>query len=192
MKLSCECGKVTGEIVNANANSGIRVVCCCDDCQTFANHLNKTDQTLDEFGGTEIYQTSQSQVVIHTGLDQLQCLRLKPKGLLRWYTGCCNTPVANTVSAGMPFAGMINTFWHKDNNPDADIGPVRAYVQTQHATGTPTYPKASAKFPLGITLHIMRKMLGWKVRGMSKPSVFFKDGRPAVKPVLVFENTEVG
>lgn len=184
INLTCGCGAVTGCAANVTPSSGSRVVCCCSDCQDFAAHIGRESDTLDTFGGTEIFQMSQSQVTIDQGHDKLQSMRLSKKGLLRWYTSCCNTPVGNTMSAGMPFVGVIHTFMDIPDR-DAALGPVRAYVQTQHAKGEPDYPHHSPKFPLGITLRIMRKMLAWKIQGKHKPSVFFgDDGRPVVKPII--------
>jgi len=185
LRLSCKCGAVSGTATNLNASSGNRVVCCCNDCQAFAKHLGAEADTLDEFGGTDLFQTSQSQVRIEQGQEKLQSVRLTKKGLLRWYTTCCKTPVGNTINAKMPFVGLIHTFIDIPDRATA-LGPVRAYVQTQHAKGTPNYPKHHAKFPLGITLRILRKMLVWKISGKQKPTVFFKDdGQPVVKPIVL-------
>lgn len=183
LALSCQCGAVKGSAIDITASNSNRVVCCCSDCQAFAWHLHRAD-TLDEFGGTEIFQTSLSQVKIDQGHDQLQSLRLTSKGLLRWYTACCNTPVANTASLKIPFAGIIHTFW--DTTDKDQLGPIRAHVQTRDAIGTPDYPDHSAKFPVGITLRIMRQVLTWKLQGKGKPSVFFADdGKPVKKPIIV-------
>lgn len=185
VNLKCRCGAVKGTATDITPSSGIHVVCCCSDCQAFATHLGRASDTLDQFGGTDIYQTSQSQVQIQQGQDKLQGTRLTKKGLLRWHTTCCNTPVANTMSAKMPFAGVIHTFMDLPDR-DATLGPVRAYVQTQHAIGSPDYPTHSAKFPPGITIRIIFKMLAWRMSGKHKPSVFFKDtGEPAVKPIVL-------
>jgi len=178
VKLKCRCGAVEGVAVNATAKTGNRVVCCCDDCQRFADHLNFEGEILDEFGGTELYQTSQSQVKINTGVEHLRCARLSPKGLNRWYTDCCNTPVGNTMGSSMPFIGVIHNFMAIEGKRSDTLGAIRAYVQVQHARGNPTYPHSSKKFPLGITLRIIRKLLTWKFKGMNKPSAFFdKQGR---------------
>lgn len=182
--LKCQCGAVTGTVNNVAPSTGSRVVCCCSDCQDFAEYLGQQDAVLDTFGGTEIYQTGQSHVTIEQGAEHLACMRLKEKGLLRWYTSCCNTAIGNTINAGFPFVGVIHTFIDADNR-DQTLGPVKAYVQTQHAIGEPDYPNHSAKFPLGVTLSIVGKMLLWKIQGKSKPSVFFdKDGRAVVKPLI--------
>ena len=175
---------VQGLAAGITPASGNRVVCCCSDCQAFAHYLEQ-DNILDEFGGTDIYQTSQAQISIQQGRDQLRSMRLTEKGLLRWYTACCNTPVGNSINAKMPFIGVIHNFL---DLPDfaAALGPVRAYVQTQDALGTPNYPKHSEKFPLGITVRIIRKMLIWKLQGKSTPSAFFNDdGKPVSKPLIL-------
>jgi len=121
ISLQCQCGKVRGVARACTGTSGNRVVCCCGDCQAFAEYLQCEEDILDEFGGTEIYQTSQAQVEISSGQDQLKSMRLKRKGLLRWYTGCCNTPVANTMNAGMPFAGIFLNFMAFENSGTLNI-----------------------------------------------------------------------
>lgn len=186
IKLKCQCGAVAGVAINITPKNGNRLVCCCNDCQSFAQHLGRESDTLDEFGGTEIFQTSQSQVRIKKGAKHLRSLRLTPKGLTRWYTDCCNTPVANTINANFPFAGLIHTFISIKGDNTPALGPVSAYVQTQHAIGTPTYPHSAKKFPLGVTLKVLRKIVGWKAKGMQKPSVFFdNEGRPVSKPTVL-------
>lgn len=180
------CGAVEGVAVGVTPQSGNRVVCCCDDCQRFAEHLNGESDILDEFGGTDIYQTSQSQVTVNSGAEHLRCVRLSEKGLTRWYTDCCKTPIGNTLSAKVPFVGGIHSFMDIDQGRDETLGPVRAYVQIQHARGEPTYPHGAEKFPLGITLRIVRKMLMWKLRGMSKPSAFYDEsGKAQSKPTVL-------
>ncbi len=184
ISLRCQCGTVKGHIDNATPSSGNHVVCCCSDCQAFAHSLDTSTEILDAFGGTRIYQTSQSQLTISEGAEQLRCLRLTPKGLPRWHTGCCNPPVGNTVSASMPFVGVIHSFID-DANQSASLGLVRAWVQTQHATSAPDYPRSAKGFPVGITIRLIFKMLGWKLRGMHKPSAFFDaNGQPVSKPVV--------
>ena len=183
--LQCRCGQVKGTAHDINPRKGLRVVCCCDSCQEFANHLGQESITLDQFGGTEVFQATQSQITVEEGQDKLHCLRLSKKGPLRWYTSCCNTPVANTVSAKMAFAGIIHTFMNVDNR-DEILGPVKAYVQTQHAIGTPDYPTSSPKFPLGLIAKIIKNQLIENIKGRQTPSVFFgNDKRPRVKPIIV-------
>ena len=110
LSLKCRCGEVSGSATDVTPSSGTRVVCCCSDCQAFAVYLGAQSDTLDDFGGTEIFQLTQSQFVIDQGMDKLRSMRLTKKGLLRWYTGCCNTPIGNTITAKMPLVGVIHTF----------------------------------------------------------------------------------
>jgi len=127
-----------------------------------------------------------SRVRIDSGAEQLRCLRLSPKGAKRWYTNCCQTPVGNTVSAAFPFVGVIHSFLDDELDRDKELGPIRAYVQTQHALGTPSYPHSAKKFPPGITFRILRKMLVWKLQGLAKPSAFFdENGRPVSPPHIL-------
>jgi len=186
VQLGCSCGAVRGVAVNITPNSGSRVVCCCDDCQKFAAQLEPNTDILDEFGGTDIFQISQSQVKIEAGEEHIRCLRLTSKGLYRWYTECCKTPIGNSLKASFPFIGVIHNFMPLENERDHILGNVRAYVQTKHALGAPTYLTSSEKFPIGITIRIMRKMLVWKIKGMNSPSAFFNEnGKPIVKPIIV-------
>lgn len=186
VQLKCSCGAVQGVALKITPQNGNRVVCCCDDCQKFAIELNREADVLDNFGGTDIYQTSQSQVRIDTGAEHIRCLRLSSKGLYRWYTDCCKTPIGNTLGSGVPFIGLIHNFTNTENDRDNVLGAVRAYVQIKYARGAPTYPHMSEKYPIGITLRFIRKMLFWKIKGMNKPSAFFTEsGAAIVKPTTM-------
>jgi hypothetical protein len=54
------------------------------------------------WGGTDIFHMPPGRVKLTAGTDSLRCLRLSNK-VLRWYSECCRTPIANTPrSAGLP------------------------------------------------------------------------------------------
>lgn len=183
ISLKCTCGAVRGVAKNITQTNGIRIVCCCDDCQSFAHYLERADDILDEFGGTDISQTSQSQIEIEQGAEHLRCVKLKKKGLVRWYTECCKTPIGNTMNGSMPFIGVIHSFMDDEGRRDNNLGAVQAYVMNKHALKPPTHKNSAEKFPLGITLKVIKKMAVWKLRGMHKPSPFFsEDGRAVSKP----------
>ena len=105
--LKCECRKVRGVATDVSAGAGTRVVCYCDDCQEFANYLDRGNTVLDEHGGTDIFQLAPARVTITQGREHIRCLHLTNKGTFRWYAGCCNTPIGNTRDASFPFVGMI-------------------------------------------------------------------------------------
>ena len=182
INLKCQCGDVQGTATELSPRSSNRVVCCCSDCQAFAAFLDPDAPALDSAGGTDIYQTSQSQIKIHAGQENLRVMKLSPKGLLRFYTSCCKTPVGNAMSGALPFFGIIHTFIDVEDL-DAALGEVQAYCQTQDAKGTVDHPKAHPKFPLALTARILSQILIWKLQGKHKPSAFFdQSGQPISPP----------
>ncbi len=52
---------------------------------------------LDERGGSQIIQVPPKNLTFTQGREVLASMRLTEKGLLRWYAGCCNTPIGNTL-----------------------------------------------------------------------------------------------
>src|SRR5579871_159514 len=106
--LRCRCGEVRGIARQVSPKGGFRVVCYCEDCQTFARFLQRED-VLDAAGGTDIFQMPPARVELVAGLDAVRCLRLSERGVLRWYTDCCRTPIANSAGPGFPIIGMIHS-----------------------------------------------------------------------------------
>ena len=134
--IQCTCGKFAGTARSLSPAEVNHAVCYCDDCQSFAHFLGRADDVLDEHGGTEVYQVSPARVAIDQGIDHLACVRLRPKGLYRWYSACCNTPIANTVSGKIPFVGLIHTFMVKQPDYAKAVGPIRCAFFPDSATGT--------------------------------------------------------
>lgn len=88
--LRCRCGEVTGSVERPDQQSGRRLVCYCDDCQAAAHFFDRPEALLDRDGGTEVYQTAPARLTLEAG-EHLRCMRQSPKGLLRWYAGCCRS-----------------------------------------------------------------------------------------------------
>ena len=86
--LSCSCGKLTGKL---DPKGGNRLVCYCGDCQMAARYLQPDRPQLDPNGGSDIFQVAPCNLQLTGGLEHLACVRLSPKGLLRWYAECCNS-----------------------------------------------------------------------------------------------------
>ncbi len=181
--LKCKCGELRGTVTNVSPETGNRLICYCNDCQAFARYLDQESAILDEHGGTDIYQTVPAAVNISAGSDQLRCKRLTENGLFRWYTQCCKTPVGNTVSAGLPFAGLFHNIMDDDGARDQNMGPVRYYVQGKTAKGKPPADKVHAGFPFAMLARSLPMLLIAKLRGQHKPSPFFDDkGQPIISP----------
>jgi len=97
LPLRCRCGRLRGIASNVSPSTGFRFICYCKDCQAFARFLDRAD-VLDPAGGTNIFQMPPGRVKLTAGTDAMRCLRLSDK-VLRWYTECCRTPIANTPLA---------------------------------------------------------------------------------------------
>lgn len=177
--VSCRCGAVKARLVPAGPLQGTRVTCYCKDCQAFARHLGAEGRGLDAPGGTDIYQTLPVHVQIVEGAEYLRALRLSPKGLVRWYAGCCNTPLANTLpSPKLAFVGVLAA---NADDPGA-LGPTRAVVNTGGASPGPKIKDYGfARAGVNILKRHVTALLSSK-RG----SPFFDaDGQPIVTPTVL-------
>jgi hypothetical protein len=179
--LQCRCGTIKG-VVSAprTANRG---VCYCLDCQAFAHFLGRADDILDERGGSDVIQVLPKYLTFSQGTDALACMRLTPKGLLRWYAGCCNTPVGNTLATPkVSFVGLLHTCLE---NPAASLddafGPVRAWVNTGGASGEPK-PRSAGLGRAG--LWFITTILKARINGDYRQTPFFNvsTGTPVVSP----------
>ncbi|XPF95264.1 DUF6151 family protein [Colwellia sp. RE-S-Sl-9] len=111
-------------------------------------------------------------------------IRLIPKGMYRWYTKCCNTPIGNSMGAGVPFIGIIHSFMDNASTRDEELGKNRGHIQIKFAKKeVPTDLKGSS---FKIILRSLSKLVVWKIKGLNKPSVFFDDnGKPIVEPNIL-------
>ncbi|MBV2361074.1 hypothetical protein KUH32_15015 [Thalassococcus sp. CAU 1522] len=168
--LSCSCGAMRWHV--DDRAGGTHVACYCADCQTFANHLGKPDYLTN--GGTEIFQTLPANIAIDAGMEHLALLRLSPNGLLRWYAGCCGTPLATTLPrASLPFVGVILP-------PGAPgFGPVTAHLNTAAAHSPQRQSGA-----MGAVFAILGRTLAAYLTGR-RGSLFFDDGHPVRDPLVL-------
>ncbi len=185
VSLQCRCGNVRGVATDVSPTSGNRIVCYCDDCQAFANFLER-DDILDVAGGTDIFQIAPSQVRITQGDAELRCVRLSVKGLFRWYTNCCRTPIGNTVGPRLPFVGVIHSFMdhtRDGHTPDEVLGKPLGYIHGRFAVGG-LPPHAHPRTSFGLIVRIAGRLLGWWMMGKGVPSPFFdsKTNGPRVEP----------
>ena len=188
LPLACRCGAVRGVAHGVAPNVGNHCVCFCDDCQAFAKFLGRDRDVLDPNGGTDIFQLSPARVTISEGRDRLACLRLTPRGPLRWYAACCNTPIGNTLATGrLPFLGLVlGCVDAEGRSLDELLGPVRLRIMARFARGELGDPEAHERFVLSHVLAIFRRMLRWRIRGDHKRSPFFDptSGEPVSPPTM--------
>ena len=186
VELRCACGTVRGVVAEASARTCNRAVCYCDDCQTFARFLGR-DDVMNERGGTDILQVAPSRVRIVAGQEQLRCMRLSPKGLLRWYTECCKTPAGNMLpSPRSPFIGFPVRFVAPQGGTlDAAVGPSRGGIFGRFAIGGCPEGVAERVGP-GLLVRSVAWLLGNVVRGRHAPSPFWTaSGEALVAPTVL-------
>lgn len=155
--LRCECGTVRGFV--ADPRKTFRGVCYCRDCQAFAHFLGREREVLNDRGGTGVIQTVPRNVTFSQGLTALACIRLTPKGLLRWYAGCCNTPVGNTLANyKLSFVGLVDTCLRDPTRSlEESFGQSRAVVYVESARGAPKPRQMAQGRMIGFALGTLLK-----------------------------------
>lgn len=181
--VSCSCGKLKGRLEQTQGVN--RGLCYCADCQAFARFLKRDAEILDERGGTDIVQTVPKHLIFTEGLEHLACMRLSPKGLLRWYAACCNTPIGNTLpNFKFSFVGLVhNCLAEESVSLDQAFGPKRMQLNTQSALGQ---PKPETFGLLQAIPRLAGMLLKTRLDGSYKRSPFFTDaGEPIVTPKVL-------
>lgn len=184
-KIECQCGKLQGHILDKGLSS--RVICYCADCQAFARYLERADEVLDADGGTEIVQVAQPRMKFTQGLEHLVIMRLSEKGLFRWYTSCCNTPLGNTLSnPKLSFIGLIHSSLDM-SRIEQDFGNKIAKVNVASATGT---PKPEQTGLMATILRFIGMIVSARIGNRYKQSQLFTQAGEPVAPVTVLSREQ--
>jgi hypothetical protein len=182
--LKCRCGTVRGTV--AEPKLANHAICYCRDCQAFAHFLGRPAEILDERGGSTIFQTLPKYVTITQGSEALACMRLTEKGLMRWYAGCCNTPIGNTAAtAKLSFVGLVHSCLEGSKTSlEESFGPVRAVVNTHSATGD---PKPKSRGMAATVAWLIPVMIKARIDGGYKKTPFFNidSGAPVAQPKVL-------
>ncbi len=172
LPLQCRCGHVRGVATEMAPHFGNYAICYCDDCQAFAHYLGRPD-VLDANGGTPIFQMAPRRMRITDGISALRAVKPSEKGMTRYFTDCCKTPIGNTISPSFPFVGMILAF----------LGPIPGGRTREEVLGKPmggmgkfalgTPPAGThPKMAVGAMARVARLLAGWWLTGKGKPSPF--------------------
>ena len=187
LPLRCRCGQVRGVARDVSPSLGLRLVCYCKDCQAFVHFLRRPD-VLDVAGGTDILQMPPKRLKITAGADALRSLRFSKK-VLRWYVGCCRTPIANSAaSPWFPLIGLIHSFMDFEacgGSRNETLGPPLCRIHERSAVSSlPAAAPPAASF--GILTQRASKVLGWWLRGFGRPNPVFdaRTGAPLSAPRL--------
>lgn len=187
LPIRCDCGHVRGH-ADVRNHRARRAVCYCHDCRMFAYFLARADTILDRYGGTEVVQLSQGRVRFEGGHERLACMRLTPKGLLRWYAGCCQTPIGNIPpNRHIPYLGLLHTcidFGATGHTAESLLGPIDCRVNARDPHLRRMHADAHERIPPGTLIRVAFRVLGWRLRGDQRHSPFFDaaSGRPIVEP----------
>jgi len=164
IELHCRCGSVRGS-VDFSRPSRVRVVCHCGDCAAYARHIG------DE-RATQIVLATPNQIQIRSGKENIRCLRLTERGLTRWFTACCKTPLANTSRhAWMPFVGLMTCVLH---------------VEHETVLGPPTHANGSHPTPWRTVLRSLWTLtLGFLLRRHRPHAFFDAKGKLLAEPEVI-------
>lgn len=189
--VGCQCGAVRGSLRDASSSTCNRWLCYCDDCQAFLHHLGRSD-LLDAHGGSEVVQVAPRTVSFNQGTEYIVGVRLTAKGMHRWYSSCCKTPLGNTVSPSLPFIGMHAAALRgapRASDRTEIFGRVRAATSGEFALGGPDESIPRAHF--WHLLLAMWRILGWKLNGSTWPHPYYDraTGAPS-RPVTVLSPAE--
>ena len=185
--LRCRCGGLRGHVVPSIAAT--RAICYCKDCQAYARFL-ETPGIADANGGTEVIASSAQAVHLTSGSERLACLSLRDGGLLRWYAGCCKTPIANTPrNPGMPYVGLVHCCLEAEAPPlDKSFGQRRIVVNTQSARN---HVRATPLATLARVVVLMTSLAGARLTGAYRRNPFFVAGtRTPIRDVHVLSADE--
>jgi hypothetical protein len=188
-ELRCRCGEVRGFVADASPHTVNRIVCYCDDCQAFAHQIRRAD-LLDAHGGSDIVQLAPASLTLVQGQDRIVGLQLTPKGLFRWHTSCCNTPMGNTLSPAIPFVGIVvQAFDGGAPRADEAFGRPVGAIFGKFAIDEP--PAGSKRMSPSLLWRAIRMVLSWRLRGRAWPNPFFRrDTRAPIYPVTVLSQSE--
>ncbi|MCF2856603.1 DUF6151 family protein [Pseudoalteromonas sp. SMS1] len=179
LNFQCDCGSVTGTVACGSAFFRNRVMCYCDDCQAFVNHLGH-EQSLNAFGGTDVFQVSASQVTFTSGKEHVKCLKVTPKGVHRWYTDCCKAPLGNTIGAAWPLVGLIRSSIVQDL--DKVVGPISGSVFCKYANQPIPHDIKGPSSHKRIVVTMVMKLMIWRLLGKGSPNPFYSAGKAISKP----------
>lgn len=181
-EFQCGCGRLRG-VVRLQQRP-VRGVCYCNDCQAYARLTGQEALTLDASGGTEVVATQARCVVIQAGKDWLRCHSLSDVGLLRWYAGCCGTPIANTLrNRNMPYVGVHHRCLGPAAAREAAFGRVSMHVNRSSARA-PVAALRLRKFA-ALARFVPALLLG-RMTGSYRQSAFFNGrGEPVSPPEVI-------
>lgn len=188
LHLRCRCGKLSLRVDDVSPATVNRLACHCRGCTQFARDMRP--EILDARGGTERFVVSPATVSIARGREMLACRQQTPRGALRWYASCCDTPLGLTLrTPKIPFIGLdVHTVQTERDGPDLDatLGPLRAWVNVSPRPADARAIRATPGALFSMLRHLIPLTWRWWRRGDHRCSPMFDD---AAHPVVEVDRT---
>ena len=132
LHFQCVCGSLTGRLHDIDPSVGDHLICHCSDCLAFARYLDCAERVPNDQEGIELFQTRVSRMSITSGKENLSCVHLTEKRMLRWFTRCCRTPLFHTLETGwVPFVTTHVAILNPENRAAA-IGEPRGHTHIRN------------------------------------------------------------
>ena len=189
LRHACRCGQTELALDVTGFGAASRIICYCDDCQTFARALDAQADVLGPGSGTGIVQSTPDRLRIVKGAENLAILRLSPKGLLRWYAGCCDTPMCNSLpKMGVPFVGIV---FRREEGPAVTqiLGKRCAQVFTTTARPRGEAPRKDVGFAV-TGFAVLRRMIVALLSGRAKTNPLRAPAGAPIAPIRVLTPEE--
>ncbi len=176
LRFSCRCGSLSGHLTPGAEKLGSRILCHCADCRAVELYHDCPDPSG---SGVDLLQLNPDMVHIDQGAAHLSLLQLSPRGLFRWYAGCCGTPLFNTPrTPKLPFVAVRSALF---DDPDR-LGRViaQAFIPKR---GKPPVHKGAAR----MTYKLMTRMIPARLSGRWRQTPFFDiaTGAPVSPPLVL-------
>jgi hypothetical protein len=173
---TCRCGALRGRLTDADPAQGTHMVCHCADCRRANAHFGLDGSEED---GVHIWQTTPDRLRIERGADHLRLMRLTEGGLSRWYAGCCDTPLFNTLATPrLPFVGVLTA---RLDAPER-LGPVVAEAFVPAGEGRTRHVRGGL-----VMWRFIRRTVAARLSGRWRRTPFFdvRTGRPIAVPEVL-------
>ena len=182
--LQCQCGALQGEL--SQPQQGVRGVCYCKDCRAYTQHLGRGNGLHDALGGVEFVATLAKQLRFTRGAENLVCLSLSDKGLLRWHAKCCNTPIGSTLrNWRVPYVGLTHACLSADPAAFERAFPrIQMRVNTASAKAPPPAMRLRTGLALGA---LISRVMSSRFTGSYRQTPFFSSptGSPVFQPIVL-------
>lgn len=175
LEIACSCGQLQGQLATKFVRSGVHVACHCRDCRAFQLYLKQPDPAP---GPVDLFLTTADGVSITRGAQHLGLFRLGPRGSMRWYAACCDTPLFSTAtSAQIPFVAIqVGAMASPDR-----IGPVIGKTFVPMPGGTSAHQGFAR-----IAWKLLPAIIASRLAGHWRQTPFFniETGAPVASPTI--------